>query len=244
MSKPILIIKTGNTIDSLLARGEDFEDWFISYSGYQADNFVVKSLHQGDELDELNKIAGIIITGSPAYVSDEEAWNFVGADYIRKAHELEIPILGVCYGHQLIAWAFSGEVDFHPAGREIGTVPLVLTGAAQDDPLFTGLPGEFPAQVSHQQSVTGLPLNAVRLAANDFEPNQAFRLGSTSWGIQFHPEFTAEVVKEYILARQGAIAGEGLNPQQLIEGIQDTPYSVEILKRFCRLVFEKERQGS
>ncbi|MDD9958673.1 MAG: glutamine amidotransferase [Gammaproteobacteria bacterium] len=238
MGKPILIIKTGNTIASLLNQGEDFEDWFIAQSQFPADNFVVKSLHLDEELDELNSIAGIIITGSAAYVTDEEAWNFVGADYVRKAHKLGIPILGVCYGHQLVAWAFGGEVDFQSGGREIGTVAIELTAAAKKDPLFAGIPDEFYAQLSHQQSVTGLPVNAVRLATNQFEPNQAFRLGSTTWGIQFHPEFTARIIREYILARQDAILGEGLDAGQLLADIHDTPYSVAVLQKFCRLVFE------
>ncbi|NKB32240.1 MAG: glutamine amidotransferase [Pseudomonadales bacterium] len=236
MSKQILIIKTGNTIDSLLATGEDFEDWFVAESGIEAKHFRVKSLHLNEPLDDLKTLSGIIITGSPAYVTDEEAWNFIGADYIRDAHELNIPILGVCYGHQLIAWAFGGEVGFHPAGREIGTVAISLTEAAQEDPLFAELPQQFDVQVSHQQSVTGLPVNAVRLAANNFEPNQAFRLGATTWGIQFHPEFSADVVKKYIVARKEAIDKEGLDSDQLVANLQDSPCSVEVLQSFCRLV--------
>jgi GMP synthase (glutamine-hydrolysing) len=235
MRKRILIIKTGNTVNSLLDRGEDFEDWFIAESARVPEEFLVRSLHKNEPLDDLNTIAGIIITGSPAYVTDEASWNFVGADYLRKAHELEIPILGVCYGHQLIAWAFGGKVDFHPKGREIGTVAIELTAAAKGDQLFVGLPEEFFVQVSHQQSVTGLPVNAVRLAANSFEPNQAYRLGSSTWGIQFHPEFSAEIVKEYICARKDAIESEGLKSQSLLEKLQATPYSVNLLRRFCQL---------
>jgi len=240
MSKPILIIKTGNTIESLQAKGEDFEDWFIANSTYSKGHFLVRSLHLDEPLDPLEDIGGIIITGSPAYATDEEAWNFVGAEYVKSAHWAEIPILGVCYGHQLIAWAFDGQVDFHAKGREIGTVPIVLTNSAIDDPLFRSMPREFVAQVSHQQSVTKLPTGAIKLGGNEFEPNQAYRLGNFTWGIQFHPEFSAEVTRAYIEARWDAIASEGLDPGELRELVRETPHGVEVLQAFCRLVFEQD----
>lgn len=239
MSKSILIIKTGNTIDSLLACGEDFEDWFIAESGLPVDKFIIKSLHLNEELDDLDGVAGIIITGSPAYITDEETWNFIGANYIREAYQKNVPTLGVCYGHQLIAWAFAGQVDFHPSGREIGSASITLTEDSKNDPIFASLPCQFDVHVSHQQSVTRLPLNATRLAANEFEANQAFRLGKNTWGVQFHPEFSSDVIKEYIIARQAVIESEGLNPQQLLEDVKETPHSAELLRRFYKLVFDK-----
>lgn len=239
MSKPILIIKTGNTIESLLANGEDFENWFATHSGLGDEHFSVRSLHKGEELDPLENISGVIITGSPAYVTDLEAWNFIGAEYIKEAHAGNIPILGVCYGHQLIAWAFDGVVDFHPLGREIGTVGVTLTDEAKSDPLFKRLPDEFLAQVSHQQSVTSLPPQAIRLGGNSFETNQAFRLGDQTWGIQFHPEFSAATIRAYIEARWDAIKSEGLDPESLHHEVRDTPEAESVLRAFCRFVFNE-----
>ena len=237
MIKPILIIKTGNTIESLLARGEDFEGWFVRESGYAKEYFAVNSLHENEKLDAIDSISGVIITGSPSYITDEEQWNFVGADYLREAHARQIPILGVCYGHQLVAWAFDGDVAFNPSGREIGTVSIRLTEAAREDPLFSDTPKRFNAQISHQQSVIRLPLNAVRLAANEFVLNQAYRIGDTTWGIQFHPEFSAEVVREYIIARSEALSEEGIDSQALLNAVKDTPHSGAVLQKFCGLVF-------
>ena len=186
--KKILILKTGNTIKSLLDSGEDFEDWFVACSGLSKSRFVVRSLHFGESLVNLSCITAIIITGSPAFVTDEEAWNFIGASYIKKAHKIGIPILGVCYGHQLLAWTFGGKVEFNAEGRSIGTIPINLKESAKNDLLFGGLPERFKVNVSHQQSVVELPSEAIELALSSSNNLQAFRFGDKTWGIQFHPE--------------------------------------------------------
>lgn len=236
MNKKILIMKTGTTIPSLLATGEDFEDWFISGSGQNFDLFHCCAIDQDETLPNLDGIAGIIITGSPAYLTDLAPWNFVAADYLRAAHNRHLPLLGVCYGHQLLAWAFAGKVGFHGQGREIGTVEISLTREGELDPLLSSMTRSFKAQVSHQQSVLNLPLEAVHLAGNDFEPNHAFRIGQSTWGVQFHPEFSADIVSAYIRERRDVIEAEGLNAELLLSQLEDTPESAALLKKFTAIV--------
>jgi GMP synthase (glutamine-hydrolysing) len=234
-AKSLLIIKTGTTIAPLLKQGVDFEDWFIASSGRGADEFVVKSVFLGEPLPDLRETAGIIVTGSPAYVTDRTDWNDITAAYLREAHEREVPVLGVCYGHQLLAWAFGGDVGFHPHGREIGTVPIELSSAAGYDALLGQLPKRFHAQVSHQQSVLRLPDAAELLAANDFEPHHAFRIGSFTWGIQFHPEFSAEITAAYITERSADLEAEGINPEELLAQVSSSPEAATLVGRFCSL---------
>ncbi len=221
---------------SLLAAGEDFEHWFIRGSGQDAKLFICCAIDQHQALPDLDEIAGIIITGSAAYVTDLAPWNFTAADYLQAAQARQLPILGVCYGHQLLAWAFAGEVGFHPMGREIGTFGITLTAASASDPLFQGTTKQFEVQVSHQQSVLRLPQQAVLLAKNSFEPHHAFRLGKTTWGVQFHPEFSAGILRAYIQERSETIAAEGLDVEQLLSRVEETPQSAELLKRFIEIV--------
>jgi GMP synthase (glutamine-hydrolysing) len=105
-----------------------------------------------------------------------------------------------------------------------------------DDPLFKGLPQTFPAQLTHRQSVLRLPENAVLLGRNEFEPHQAFRVGRCAWGIQFHPEFSAEVMRAYLKVQAPDLEKEGLDAKALIENVIDAPNATSLLGRFSRLV--------
>lgn len=244
VQKKLLILKTGSTIAPLLARGEDFEHWFIAGTGVPATQFDVCHLHEGGEPPPLEDVAGIIITGSAAYVTDAASWNFTGADYLREAHQCKVPVLGVCYGHQLLAWAFGGSVAFHPRGREIGTVAIETTPAARQDLLFGALPHVFRAQVSHQQAVIELPPGAVRLATNDFDRNHAYRLGDTTWSVQFHPEFSAAIVRAYIEHRADAITAEGIDVQKLLAQLGESREAASLLQRFAHYCLDKKLRAA
>ena len=239
VTKRILILKTGTTITPVLERGEDFEQWFIQFGSGDANHYFVCNLQNGEVLPDLDKVLGIIITGSAANVTAAEAWTYAGADYLRAARHSEVPMLGVCYGHQLIAWTFGGVVEFHARGREIGTEDIRSSEQVIDDILFCELPRQFKAQVSHQQTVTELPVGAVHLAGNAFEPNQAFRLGQNIWGVQFHPEFTAEVVRTYIEHRAAAITEEGLDVAQLLAKVTESEFASIPLQRFTSYCLEQ-----
>ena len=125
-------------------------------------------------------------------------------------------MLGICYGHQLLAHALGGEVGRNPRGREIGTVVVRRLAPAQHDPLLGVWSEAEPAHVTHLESVLALPAGAVRLAESDLDPVQAFTVGERAWGVQFHPEFDAETVRAYLLARTEKVRAEGLDPDALL----------------------------
>ncbi|MFK7864989.1 MAG: glutamine amidotransferase [Pseudohongiellaceae bacterium] len=236
MTKPVLILKTGNTIAELQQQGEDFEDWFREGLGLGQDELNVVEIHKGEALPPIASISAVIITGSPAYVTDLAPWNFVAAEMIRSAFAARLPMLGICYGHQLIAWAFGGNVDFHPKGREIGSVSVYSSKEVRGDELLSGLPDEILVNVSHLQSVLRLPDDAVPLFSNEFDPHHGFRLGKRTWCFQFHPEFDQTITRAYINARQAEIDAEGLDSGGLLRNVVETPESATILRRFMAIV--------
>ncbi|MBW1804542.1 MAG: glutamine amidotransferase, partial [Deltaproteobacteria bacterium] len=156
--------------------------------------------------------------------------------WIPSLQEANVPFLGICYGHQLLAQAMGGKVDFHPKGKEIGTVDIHLLPESTTDPLFYALPPRFPVHVSHSQTVLSLPPGAVRLAANDFEPNHAFRLAPCLWGVQFHPEYDTGVMASYITEQADDLAAAGWVISERLSTVRETPVATGILRKFARIV--------
>lgn len=231
----VLLIKTGSTVPNVKATRGDFEAWFADGLGVPSGALSVVNVFEGEPLPEpaASDIDAVVITGSAALVTDAEPWSEATAAWLRRAHPLGIPTLGVCYGHQLLARALGGAVANNDLGRHIGTVDVSLTGEGQRDPLFSRLPPVVHVPVSHVQRVVALPQGARCLAAADKDAYHAFALGNHVWGVQFHPEFDAEIVRGYITARQGVIAAEGLNPVALSGNALDTEHGKTLLRTFA-----------
>jgi len=232
----ILIIKTGQTLPSLLSRRGDFEHWILSGMQVDAARVMIVDVHNGAPLPNYGEISGIVITGSHAMVTERQAWSECTAEWLPGAVDRGVPILGICYGHQLLARALGGEVGDNPKGRHFGTVEVALHKNAQGDALLGDFSSPIQVHVGHTQSVLRLPDRAKRLAYSDMDPNQAFVVGGSAWGVQFHPEFDAEIMVEYIDHYRKVLREQDLNPDLLIESCRDTPYGSEILKRFAQLL--------
>lgn len=234
MSIQKLIIKTGSTLPTLAEEQGDFEDWIRRELPDAADWRVV-NVTQGEPLPPVADCAGAVITGSPAMVSERAPWSEVTAAWLRAAHAAEVPLLGICYGHQLLADALGGEVGYHPHGPEVGSVAVERLAEAETDPLLGALPARFAANVIHWQTVLRLPPGAVPLAGNAFEPHQAFRFGS-AWGVQFHPEFDQHAMRRYVELLHDKLSVSGRDPQGLLAGVRPTPEAAGLLARFAALL--------
>ena len=217
-----------------MRRHRDFPHWIRVAAGLPRDAAVVVDVQGGDALPSREGFSAVIVTGSGAMVTDRADWSEASAAWLREAAQAGMPILGICYGHQLLAHALGGEVDYHPAGREMGTIDLQLHDAAQDDPLFAGLPSTFAAQATHLQTVTRAPEGATVLARSVHDACHAFRWGDAAWGVQFHPEFSATHMRGYVQARGEALASEGTCARALARNVSATPHARTVLRRFVR----------
>lgn len=239
MTLPILFLQVGHTFEEIARERGDYDVWFRAALASVDAEFRALRVFDGDPLPDDYAFGGIVVSGSWAMVTDREPWSERTADYLREASARDLPILGVCYGHQLLAQAFGGEVGFNPNGRNAGTARVHMTAAAAHDALFGALPRrELLMHVSHSQSVLRLPEGAVLLATTERDPNHAFRLGARVWGVQFHPEFDAEVARRYIELRRERIVSEGLDPEQLLASVQTSDDGLLLLRRFAQLVAE------
>lgn len=234
--KKLLIIKTGTIGQSIKDKFGDFEHLICEQLEISLDQAMVVPVYEGALLPEsLDSISSVIITGSKAMVTDALAWTKYVSKWIFDLAQKDIPILGICYGHQLLAHALGGEVDYHPRGEEYGDTTVQLTGEGKEDKLFAGLPSAIRAYVAHAQTVKKVPTDAVVLARNAFEEHHALRFRDNVWGVQFHPEFTADLLKEYMQLGRERIANQGYDVDELLHTAQDHAYGKTLLKKFIAI---------
>lgn len=225
---PLLVIKCGVKLPGLAQTDGDYEDWIVSGMLWPHD-FVVCHVYDGQTLPDVATVSAVVITGSGAMVTDELPWLKATTLWLQDAFDANLPVLGICFGHQLLAQALGGKVTDNPNGIEVGTVAMTIP--ATNDVLFADMPARIRVQVSHQQSVVELPVNAIRLASTAMDMNHVFRFGNRVWGIQFHPEFDRDKVKEYIRYYSARVGTElKVNPAT------DADEANAVLQRFTHYV--------
>lgn len=240
--KPILILKTGELPRRVVENLGPYENAFLRVVGRE--RCVVVDARKEEVPEE--SWAGVIITGSPASTYDGEAWITRSEEFLKRAADRSIPLYGVCFGHQLLAQTFGGKVEKCPRGWELGTVTVTQTEHAKQTPLFSSVPEQFTAQMSHGDVVTELPSGAVTLAQNDHWQYQAFMIGDHIWGTQFHSEFTPQIVQDLIHSLTPALPPEVFHRRPdgqpvrewLLSTVQEAPMARRCLENFVRLVEE------
>lgn len=234
-SKPIVIIQAGRPPEDLRALHGEQPDWFRAALADIGHRIEVVRPFAGEALPEAGSFSCAVITGSWSMVTDREDWSERTAEWIRRVLPADARLLGVCYGHQLMAHALGGDVGYHPAGREVGVRQIALTGAAALDPLLPPSPASFGAFLTHEQSILRLPEGATVLGSSEHDPHQIVRYSENALSVQFHPEFTPEIMRACIERRRENLTSEGLNVDGLLSVVQPGPTSIELLRSFCRV---------
>jgi GMP synthase (glutamine-hydrolysing) len=240
---PILILKTGEAPPPVKSRFGDFEDWIALGMGQPVDSLDVASVYLGASLPSANRISGVIVTGSPAMVTDRPDWSEASARWLANiVVEDSVPVLGVCYGHQLLAHGLGGEVGPNPKGREMGTVEVTFHD--EDDAAAGGADGierifdegVYSSHMSHVESVLRPPEGARVLAHSTLDPHSVIAFGPRQWGVQFHPEFDRAIMRAYIEARREIVSSEGLDADAMMIGVVDTFPITGVLARFAKWI--------
>jgi GMP synthase (glutamine-hydrolysing) len=245
MSRRVILLYVVGAPSSALVRERfgTFSDWFQArLAQHEALDVHVFDAHTG-MMPSLAGVHGVVITGSPSSLTTPEPWMDTALSLVRIAHAERTPLLGVCFGHQLIGQALGGRTVRNPRGWELGSYEIELNAAGQDDPLFAGLPGRFKANLSHQdmvaeESLAEIPSVRV-LAGNAKAPVQAIAAGPVMRGVQFHPEFSGPVTAAYIESRSEMLTEDARQrhapedmPERLLAQVQDCPEGEAVLHNF------------
>lgn len=230
--RPVAILQMGQPPDDLVRVFGAQPDWVAQALADGATPLHVVRPFAGEPLPSPSTLAGAVLTGSWSMVTDREPWSELTAQWVREAMTLGLPLLGICYGHQLMAHALGGTVDFHPEGREIGQQVIELTPEAAGDPLLAGLPRTFLANLTHEQSVLVPPAGAVVLARSRHDAHQILRYGPHALSVQFHPEFSTELMSASLARRAALFAAEGFDVPAMRASLVLTEHARHVLRAF------------
>lgn len=223
MTKRVLLLKPGVTSSKAVLG--DYEAWFARASGAQMHPV---ELHAGERAPGAGAFDAVIMTGSPLTVTQPVAWMERAADYLLEVAAQGTPVLGVCFGHQLLAWRAGAKVVRNPKGRELGTVSVELTPSGLGSPLFADFPQRFEVQATHEDMVVAGPGLAV-LATNAHCEVQAFALGPRTFGVQFHPEMDATSIG-YCIGSQ-----DTRDEDRAAAVARESDWGAALLRRFLEL---------
>jgi GMP synthase (glutamine-hydrolysing) len=230
----IVVVRTGSPTPEAHRRFGDFDEWF---ERLLAPEVVVVDATREATYPALDRVGGVLVTGSLSSVTALAPWmERVGRWVLAAARHL--PVLGVCFGHQLLAHVLGARVERNPRGPEVGTREVALTDEGRRDALFSGLSSPLLVQENHEDHVPAPPPGATVLARNAHAPIQAFAHGNIR-AVQFHPEFDA-VRNRVICAelRDGLErTRKGLGDEALAS-IRETPAAERVLANWVRAFVE------
>ncbi|HEY0295772.1 MAG TPA: glutamine amidotransferase [Bordetella sp.] len=229
---PVLILHTGDPDAALRRQHGNYGEQMRRVAGLAPADARIVAVYQGETPEAPENYRAVLITGSPAMVTDHEPWSEAAAAWLREAVDAGLPAFGVCYGHQLLAYALGGEVDYNPAGSGLGTLPVQRLA---DDPLTEGLPAEFPAQLLHAQVVTRPPAGATALAQASHDAYQLLRYAPGVYSSQFHPEFDTDFMREHLLHHAAYYGNKGYDAPAVAEKLAPTRHASNLVRRFLAL---------
>jgi GMP synthase (glutamine-hydrolysing) len=176
-------------------------------------------LDEHEALPDWRQFDAIVAMGGPMSVNDEKAFPWLAAEkrLIRDAVRSGTPFWGTCLGVQLLAASLGARV--YPGPKpEVGLLPVTLTDEALRDPVFQGLARQFLALQWHGDTFD-LPDGAVLLASSPSYPAQAFRWGSSAYGVQFHLEVSVEMATEWSMVPEYRESLERVLGPSAMEGL-------------------------
>lgn len=171
------ILKTGQSPDVTRAEHGDYDDMFERLLAGRGFDFVSYHVEAMEFPDSVRDAEGWLITGSRHGVYEDHAFIPPLEDFIRRACDAGVPVVGICFGHQIVAQALGGRVEKHPAGWAVGAQDYDFAGES------------VTLNAWHQDQVTQAPDGAEVIGWNDFCPNAALAYGDRALTVQAHPEF-------------------------------------------------------
>jgi GMP synthase (glutamine-hydrolysing) len=175
----------------------------------------------GDELPAFEEYDAVLVLGGSMGAHDDATvpWLAAVKDRIRAGVVAQVPILGICLGHQLVAVALGGESRPNAAGQQVGLFDVGWTDDAPDDPLLGSVPGRRRGVQWNSDVVVTLPEGAVPLALLPTGELQAARFAPAAWGVQLHPEVDRPVLESWAAGDRDDHLERGIDQEAVLAEI-------------------------
>jgi len=220
------ILITGHPPEELLEMGR-YDAYFERLLGQEGFTYASWAVVDGEMPDAVTDCDGWLITGSKHGAYEPHPWIPPLEQFIREAHAARVPMIGVCFGHQIIAQAMGGKVEKHRGGWSVGHVVYEIEG----EPLAIN--------AWHQDQVVEKPAGAEVIGATDFCPFAALRYGDLIWTIQPHPEYGHDFIEGLLDHR-----GKGVVPDAQLASARarlGAPLDSDRVADRMRAFYRKER---
>ncbi|MFK7837260.1 MAG: type 1 glutamine amidotransferase [Sulfitobacter sp.] len=220
------ILITGHPPEELSANGR-YDAYFRRLLGEEAFTYASWSMVDGEMPQSVQDADGWLITGSRHGAYEDHPWIPPLEAFIRDCYAARVPMIGVCFGHQIIAQAMGGKVEKFAGGWSVGAVDYEIEGQT------------YAINAWHQDQVVEKPQSAKVISSTDFCANAALVYDDLFWTIQPHPEYGADFMDGLIRYR-----GKGLVPDDQLEAARtllDKPLDSAGMARQMTAFFTKER---
>jgi len=221
------ILQTGHSPDNMKDQLGDYGEMFTKLLGGHGFEFKIWSVVDGDFPASAVDADGWLITGSKHGAYEDHDWIPPLEDLIRAIRETGCPLVGICFGHQIIAQALGGKVEKFSGGWSVGRTEYTVNGQP------------MALNAWHQDQVTAVPNGATVVGSSDFCANAALLYDDQIWTIQPHPEFSSAFVDGLIRTR-----GKGVVPDHQLEAastLLDAPNSNADIATHIADFLKKER---
>ncbi len=201
------ILKTDAVRPEWVPEFGEYPDMFMALLGGLDPSleFAVYDVEQGEYPADIDEVDAYLITGSKSSVYEDKAWIARLIEFVRELHRRRKKLVGICFGHQLVAQALGGRTEKYPGGWGVG---LHAYRFSSQPAWHDGGPPEFQVLASHQDQVVKNAEGAEVLASSDFCENAVCQVGDHILTFQGHPEFVPGYSREIMEYRRELIGEE------------------------------------
>lgn len=225
----IAVLQTGRTIPEALEEHGDYDEMCKAVVGRGPDEADTFAVLDGEFPPSLAPYDVIVITGSKHGVYEGHPWIAPLEELIREAMGEGKKLIGICFGHQIMAQALGGRVEKSDKGLGVGLLTYRVTDAAGDEQIYN-------LHAWHQDQVVEVPPGAEIIARSDFCAIAGLRYGDQAISLQPHPEFSANYMRALIVARVDSALSREMAEVALdsLQGVCHSPTIAAMFQDFMK----------